>query len=133
MKQQRAEASTFAREVMREQPVAAEDAPYIHEIITEAALFEQPLSNLEVAVTQSGDFYSVSIKGYQDLIDLATWVNTFLGKNRQEQLSHVTQSFVQLSSSGGAVMVIQMERVKFKQAAEPEDGWRGRRFARRIE
>jgi len=63
-----------------------------------------------------GTFYTITIKGYQNLIPLVRWVNTFMGMNRDDMLCNVTDTFVQ-PVDNCVVMVIQMDKVEFHHAS----------------
>jgi len=121
----RIQAKEFAKEMMQTLQVPQADAPYIEAVLVEAALFEYPMKELSIALNQIGDFYNITIKGYQNLIDLIRWVNIFLGKNRHEMLCHVTHTYVQLTEKG-AIMVIQMEKIEFRTATSASDHMRER-------
>ncbi len=114
-------AKEFAKDIMRKLHVSQTDAPYLEAVIIEAALFEEPMKDLLIGLNQVGTFYSITIKGYQNLIPLVRWVNTFLGQNRNPMLSHVTDTFVQTNDKS-VMMVIQMDKVEFRQATSESGG-----------
>lgn len=76
----RIQAKEFANEIMQNLQVPQADAPYLEAVLVEAALFEYPMNELSIALNQIGDFYNITIKGYQNLIDLVRWVNIFWEK-----------------------------------------------------
>ena len=88
------------------------DAPYLEAVLVEAVLFEEPIKQLEVGLNQVGTFYNITIKGYENLIDIVRWANTFLGVSRNPLLCHVTHSFVQTTDKK-VIMVLQMNKIEF--------------------
>lgn len=108
-------AKEFAKDIMKTLRVPQADSPYLEAVIIEAALFEEPMKDLAIGLNGVGTFYSITIKGYQNLIPLVRWVNTFLGQNRNPMLSHVIDTFVQTNDKN-VMMVIQMDKIEFRQA-----------------
>jgi len=132
----RLEAANFAKGITKQLDVAKADVPYLEAVLIEAALFEDPMSELVIGINKVGAFYNITIKGYQSMIDLVRWVNTFCGMNRAPQLCHVTHTYTQLTDTL-PVMVIQMNKIEFHTAtasaaaAASENG--GRKFKKRTE
>lgn len=110
--QDRIVAKEFAASVIKSLNPPEADAPYLEGVIVEAVLFEIPMKDLQIGLNQVGSFYNLTIKGYENLIDIVRWANTFMGLNRNPLLCHVTHSFIQLTEKG-AIMVIQMNKIEF--------------------
>lgn len=109
----RAHAEERAAEIMKDIPVPRADAPHMKAVIVEALLFEEPMKNLQIAVNgHQSTFYKITIKGYQNLIPLVKWVNTFLGQHRSQMLSLVSDTFVQINDKV-PLMVINMDKIEF--------------------
>ncbi len=105
-----------ATKIMKDVPVPRADAPHMKAVIVEALLFEEPMQNLSVAVNgHQSTFYKITIKGYQKLIPLVKWVNTFLGQHRSQMLSLVSDTYVQLNDKV-PLMVLCMDKVEFHSA-----------------
>ena len=113
----RAIAKAFAKGVMEKIQVPEPDIPYVETVIVEAVLFEEPMKDLEISFNPVGSFYNVTIKGYENLIDIVRWANTFLGVNRNPLLCHVTHSFMQ---PAGSLMVIQMNKIEFHKSSNSD-------------
>jgi hypothetical protein len=107
-------AKEYAQDVLKELRVPSVDAPYVEAVIVEALMFEEPIKNLRVAV-DGAENYTITIQGYQNLVDMVRWVNTFLGANRDKMLCHVTRCFWQPSNN---TAVILMNKIRFVRAEE---------------
>lgn len=122
----RAIATEWAQNVLRANTnrVKTADRPYVEAVLIAAAMYEQPIKELVVGFNDSGDDkLKISIKGYKALMNDRIWVNTFLGKHRDELLDNVTDTFTQLTDMG-VIKVIHMDKVVFLRArdAEYDDG-----------
>jgi len=111
-------AKEWAANMMDKLKVPPADSPYIQAVLMEAALFEDPPKELSINLTQIGDFYMITIKGYENMIDLVVWVELFMGRERDDMLCRVTRTFVQTPPNEGPMMVIQMEKAKWHEATE---------------
>ena len=115
--QTRLAAKEFAREIVKTMDQIAEpDRPYMEAVVVEAVLFEEPLKDLKIGLSSVGPHYNVTIVGYENLIDLVRWVNTFMSMDRNPLLCHVTHTFVQMPPDKGAMMVVQMNKLEFHRA-----------------
>lgn len=112
-------AKEFAKGVMQKLNVPEADAPYAEAVLVEAVLFEEPIKDLEIGFNQVGSFYNITIKGYENLIDIVRWANTFLGVNRNPLLCHVTHSYVQTTDKS-VIMVIQMNKIEFHKSSNSD-------------
>jgi hypothetical protein len=113
-------AKEFAREIMGKlEDVPIQDTPHLIAVLEEAAVFEEPVKDLEIGLNQVGELYNITIKGYKNMLDIVRWANTFLGTKRNPALCNVVHTFVQ-PDADCIVMVIQMEKVRFKRT-EKED------------
>lgn len=112
-------AKEFAKSVMKSLVPPEADAPYLEAVLVEAVLFEEPMKQLEIGLNQVGSFYNITIKGYENLIDIVRWANTFLGVNRNPLLCHVTHSYVQTTDTK-VIMVIQMNKIEFHTSKNAE-------------
>lgn len=112
-------AKEFAKSVMKSLVPPEADAPYLEAVLVEAVLFEEPMKQLEIGLNQVGSFYNITIKGYENLIDIVRWANTFLGLNRNAMLCHVTHSYVQTTDTK-VIMVIQMNKIEFHTSKNAE-------------
>ncbi len=111
-------AEEFAAASMKKLPkFPTADEPYIEAVIAEAANFEHPIPNLEIAVNRMGD-YVITIRGYSKMIDDVLWVNTFMGRDRAEMLSRVSATKTQVSGKN-IVKAIHMEKTQFHNVSEP--------------
>jgi hypothetical protein len=129
----RLHAKEFAKECIKKLRPPMADAPYLEAVLVECALFEEPMKDLVIALNGVGTFYTITVKGYQNLISLVRWVNTFLGQNRNPMLCHVTDTFVQTNDKC-VIMVIQMNKVEFTQATDPTPASeRTTKFKKRVE
>ncbi|MBX9636551.1 MAG: hypothetical protein K2Q45_03260 [Nitrosomonas sp.] len=110
-------AREFAKNVMKNITPKPEDAdiPYLEGVIIEAVLFEEPMKQLEVSLNQVGSYYTLSIRGYENLINIASWANRFLGLHRDKMLGHVTNTYVQTTDSK-VIMVIEINKMEFLSA-----------------
>lgn len=113
----RAIAKAFAKGVMEKIQVPEPDAPYVEAVLVEAVLFEDPMKDLEIGFNPVGCFYNITVKGYENLLDIVRWANTFLGVNRNPLLCHVTHSFMQPT---GSLMVIQMNKIEFHKSSNSD-------------
>ena len=109
-------AKEWTANIMNTLNVPAGDRPYIQAVLMEAALFEDPAKDLSIGLNEVGDMYMITIKGYENMIDIVTWVELFMGRERDDMLCRVTRTFVQTPPNEGAMMVIQMEKVKWHEA-----------------
>ena len=115
--QNRKIAQEMAAEIMKQKQVPRADRPYIEAVIAEAHLFEEPINLLEVGVNgHQSPTYKITFKGYQKLIPLVKWVNTFLGQNRSNMLQLVCDTYVQTNDKT-PLMVVIMDKVEFKAAS----------------
>lgn len=115
-------AKEFAREIMSKlDDVPIQDIPHLTAVLEEAAVFEEPVKDLEIGLNQVGELYNITIKGYKNLVDLVRWCNTFMGKQRNAALCNVIHTFLQ-PDANCVVMVIQMEKVRFKRTEPQERG-----------
>jgi hypothetical protein len=109
-------AREFAAAQMKTQPkFPAADEPYIEAVIAEAAAFEQPIPNLDIAINRMGN-YVITIKGYSKIVDDVLWVNTFMGRDRDDMLSRVSGTGTHFASKS---KVVYMEKTQFHNVSEP--------------
>ena len=111
-------AKEWAADIMKTLHIPNADRPYVQAVLVEAALFEDPVKELAIGVNQVGDFYMITIKGYENMIDLVKWVNLFMSRDRDDRLCRVTHTFLQMPPNEGALLAIQMEKVNFHTARE---------------
>lgn len=111
----RAAAADWATGMLKLQQTSTreQDRPYVVAALTEAALMEQPLKALSVAINEHTTDYAIAIKGHKSLQSVRHLFSTFLSKNRNHMLDNVTDIFVQLTDAG-AVIVIHVKKVKFQ-------------------
>jgi len=111
----RAIATAWAQSVLKEDTVTkSQDKPYMEAVLATAALMEQPIKSLAVAINDCGDHYKITLKGYKLLMSDATWYLTFNGPNRDEMLDNVTGTYTQTPPDAtGPVKVIQLNKVVF--------------------
>ncbi len=99
--------------------VAEEDKPYVQAVIIAAAVFHYPAPQLAGSVLDAGQHYDVTIKGYKKMIDDELWTETFVSRDRDDELSHVQKSLTQLTDIG-AIKVLQVRKVRFHQPTDYE-------------
>lgn len=121
-------AQEWAAQIMETHSVPNADQPYIQAVLVEAALFEDPLKKLAIGLNKIGDFYTITIKGYENMVDMVKWVNLFMSRDRDDRLCHVTHTFVQMPPDEGAILVVQMEKVTFHTARESTNRIRKKRM-----
>lgn len=124
-KDDRAEAKEWAENVLKNFTIASADLPYVEAVLVQAQLMETPLKALFVGINDTGEHYKISIRGYRNLMNDVTWVNTFMGRNRDKMLEHVQASFTQLPPDGGCIKVIQMSKMRFLGADDDGGGGGG--------
>lgn len=109
----RAIAQAWAQSVLKEDTITKPiDKPYMEAVLTTAAMMEQPMKSLAVAINDNGDHYKITLKGYKLLHSHRIWFHTFCGPNRDELLDNVKDTYVQ--DVDGVVTVIQLNKVKFQ-------------------
>ena len=113
-------AKEWARNIMQSLDASVADRPYIEAVLVEAALFEDPVKELSIGINQVGNHINITIKGYENMINLVSWVNLFMSTNRDEMLCRVCDTFLQMPDEG-AILVIQMEKTTFHTASEIEN------------
>lgn len=107
--QQRGEAVTWAEGVVHKLQIEEIDRPYLVAVLVEAALLEDPVRPLNIAVNPDGTRYLITIKGYQTMIDAEELVYTFRGAERHHHLTRVQNVFIQFPPDEGAYLVIAMD------------------------
>lgn len=106
-------AHAWAQQVLKDDSVTKSiDRPYMEALLVTAAMMEQPMKSLAVAINDNGDHYKVTLKGYKLLMDDAIWYHTFCGPNRDELLDNVKSTATQ--DVDGIVKVITLSKVKFQ-------------------
>ena len=108
-------ATAWAQSVLKEDTVTkTQDKPYMEAVLATAAMMEQPIKSLAVAINDCGDHYKITLKGYKLLMSDETWYLTFRGPNRDEMLDNVTGTYTQTPpDAAGPVKVIQLNKVVF--------------------
>jgi len=106
-------AHAWAQQVLKDDSVTkAIDKPHMEAVLVTAAMMEQPMKSLAVAINDNGDHYKITLKGYKLLMDDSIWYHTFSGPNRDEVLDNVKGTFTQ--DVDGIVKVISLSKVKFQ-------------------
>jgi len=106
-------AHAWAQSVLKDDSVTKPiDKPYMEAVLVTAAMMEQPMKSLAVAINDNGDHYKITLKGYKLLHSHRIWYHTFCGPNRDELLDNVKDTYVQ--DVDGVVTVIQLNKVKFQ-------------------
>jgi|WetSurMetagenome_2_1015567.scaffolds.fasta_scaffold269434_2 hypothetical protein len=109
-----------ANEQLKNFNAPAEDVPFLRAVITECYLFPGTLPSLKFGFNHQDDQYTITVRGYEDLLDMVAWCNKFKAKNRDKMLSHVRNLYVQQTPNGPCNYVIEMDGVKFyKQTQTP--------------
>lgn len=110
----RAIAHQWAQSVLKEDTVTkTPDKPYMEAVLITAAMMEQPIKTLAVAINDNVDHYKITLKGYKLLMSDAGWYLTFMGPNRDEMLDNVTGTFTQ-HTDVGVIKVIHMNKIQFQ-------------------
>ena len=119
-------ASAWAQSVLKDDTVTKpQDRPYMEAVLTTAALMEQPVKSLAVAINDNADHYKITLKGYKQLMDDEAWYMTFRGLNRDEMLDNVRGTYTQHPVEG-IVKVIHLNKVQFKTPAPSSSSHRRR-------
>lgn len=119
-------ATQWARNVLKDDTVTKpQDRPYMEAVLATAAMMEQPIKSLAVAINDNGDHYKITLKGYNQLMDDEAWYLTFRGPNRDEMLDNVRGTFTQHPVEG-IVKVIHLNKVQFKTPAPTSSAHRRR-------
>lgn len=104
----------WAKQVLKEDAVTrTQDMPYMEAVLATAAMMEQPVESLSVAINDAGNHYKIAIKGYKLLMSDESWYLTFKGPDRDYMLDNVTATYVQEPLDSGPVLVIQLNKVVF--------------------
>lgn len=104
----------WAKQVLKEDAVTrTQDMPYMEAVLATAAMMEQPVESLSVAINDAGNHYKIAIKGYKLLMSDEAWYLTFKGPDRDYMLDNVTGTYVQEPLDSGPVLVIQLNKVVF--------------------
>lgn len=120
-------AHAWAQSVLKDDTVTkTPDKPYMEALLTTAAMMEQPIKTLAVAINDNGDHYKVTIKGYKLLMSDKAWYLTFEGPNRDEMLDNVTGTFTQHTDLG-IIKVIHMNKIQFQTPAPTHHSARSQR------
>ena len=106
------------------------DKPYVRATLVAAATIKEPMDPLRVAITPNGPSYTITIAGYRGLLDDLIWVTTFLGRNRDDYLLHVTNTFTQ-DTKDGVTKVLHVQKVEFMDAPAPRSAGPVKRLKRR--
>lgn len=110
-------ATQWAQNVLKDDNVTKpQDKPYMEAVLATAALMEQPIKSLAVAINDNGDHYKITLKGYKQLMSDEAWYLTFMGPERDEMLDNVRGTFTQHPVEG-IVKVIHLNKVQFKTPA----------------
>jgi len=110
-------AQQWAQNVLKDDTVTkTQDKPYMEAVLTTAAMMEQPVKSLAVAINDNGDHYKITLKGYKLLMSDEIWYTTFSGPNRDELLDNVKGTFTQ-HTDVGVIKVIHMNKVQFQTPA----------------
>lgn len=109
----RAVAAAWAQNVLKDDNVTKSlDKPYMEAVLTMAAMMEQPMKTLAVAINDCGEHYNITLKGYKLLMSDRIWFHTFCGPNRDQLFDNVKETYTQ--DVDGIVKVIKMDKVKFQ-------------------
>ncbi len=115
----RAAAKEFAKNILRQLNVPETDVLYLEAVLVEAALFEIPLRDLKIAINDAGHMYHITIRGYENVVDMVHFVNTFMGNKRGMFLNYVVGAMVHMTDKA---IILQMDKVRFVKAADGGDG-----------
>lgn len=118
MSENRLLAKEWARDIMKTLNAPIADRPFVEAVLVEAALFENPIKELAIGINEIGPLINITIKGYENMIDLVSWVNLFMSNHRDKMLTRVCNTFLQTPPDEGAILVIQMEKVTFHTSGE---------------
>lgn len=116
-------ATLWADKILRNHPqVKRDDVPTIRATLIEAALFELPVKQLAVAINAYDSHYKITIKGYTVIMSDRRWAKLFFTDTKAEELESVSDTFTQLTETGGAIKVIHVDvhQASDATAAAPE-------------
>jgi len=108
-------AKSMAKGVIAEFSVPNPDAPYLEAILIAAIMFELPIGQLAFGVNDNGDHYKITIKGYRNLINDVTWVNTFMGRHRDAVMHQVEGSYTQTTDQC-VIKMLQVAKTQLRSA-----------------
>ncbi len=109
------------------------DAARIRTILTEVILFESPIRQMDISITDTGATeYIIIILGYRNTIDDLRWVNTFFGASRHDDLTAIKESQTLFSDNA---KILKVEKLHFvnSDTATKKSQPRRRPFERRTD
>lgn len=117
-------ATEWAEKIMKDnaEKLMQADRPYVLATLIEAGMFERPIKKLACGITDSGDLYAITLKGYKNLMSDKLWGNIFLSKEKSQLLKNVKDTFTQMTDDG-LIKVIHVEKIKFSGSGDGDNDY----------
>lgn len=80
------DAIQFASNIPGYNSVEVDDRKYVREILVRILDYQRPMPKLKVDIYKTADHYNVSIKGWNQRVDLLDFVRTFVDPKKRERV-----------------------------------------------
>lgn len=107
------QAILFAKSILKQFKIPEKDMIYFEAVIVRLALFEIPMRDLKIAINDAGNLYHITVQGYENIIDMVDFNNTFLGNSRSMYLGNVVSVLAHMPDRA---IILQMEKVLYRKA-----------------